>query len=145
MRQWRWITGTALALAIAACGGSSDGGSGLTTQPGNGNGGGTTSGGTSSTNTITLQDQSFTPSSITVPKGTTVVFAWPTCDSGSSGGYGGYGACITHDVVFDDGSNIDSGAMSSGTFTRTFTTTGTFKFHCSIHGANVMSGSVTVQ
>ena len=145
MRQWRWITVAAVVLAIAACGGSgSDSGSGSgLTNPG---GPGTPTppgGGGSSTNTITLESQSFSPSEITVPKGTTVVFSWAACDS-SYGGYGS-GGCVSHNVVFDDGSNISSGTMSSGAFTRTFNTTGQFKFHCSIHGAALMSGSVTVQ
>lgn len=144
MRQWRWITAAAVVLAIAACGGSgSDSGSGSgLTNPG-GTGTPTPPGGGANTNTITLESQSFSPSEITVPKGTTVVFSWAACDS-SYGGYGS-GGCVSHNVVFDDGSNISSGTMSSGAFTRTFNTTGQFKFHCSIHGAALMSGSVTVQ
>lgn len=144
MRQWRWITGAAVALAIAACGGSG-GGSGSGITPPNNTGGNPPPSGGANTNTITLQSQSFSPSAITVPKGTTVVFAWPSCDPNA--GYGGYGGdgCVSHNVVFDDGSNISSGTQSTGTFTRTFNATGTFGFHCSIHGASVMSGTVTVQ
>ena len=45
---------------------------------------------------------------------------------------------------FDDGSNISSGSQSSGTFSRTFTAAGTYKYHCTIHGS-AMSGQVVVQ
>ena len=40
----------------------------------------------------------------------------------------------------------DSGAIApGGTFSRVFTTQGTFPYFCSIHGAAAMSGSVIVQ
>jgi len=67
-----------------------------------------------------------------------VTWTWNTCGSD------GYGiTCVMHDVLFDDGAT--SGAQNSGTFARTFATAGTFNYHCSIHGAAVMSGVVTVQ
>jgi len=39
--------------------------------------------------------------------------------------------------------NFDSGVFASGVFVHTYSTAGTFGYHCSVHGA-VMSGSVTV-
>jgi plastocyanin len=87
--------------------------------------------------------QSFSPASLTVPKGTTVTWTWPTCDD-TGGGYG-YSSCVTHSVTFDDGSNIASATQSNGTFARSFAIAGTFKYHCSVHGAAVMAGQIIVQ
>jgi plastocyanin len=144
MRQWRWIASSVVALAIAACGGSGGGYStGVNQTPGNPSN--PSGGGSSNPNEVTLLDQSFSPNAITVPVGTTVRWAWPTCDpTGGVGGYGGT-ACVTHNVTFDDGSGIVSPTQNSGGFTRTFTTAGVFQYHCGIHGAAVMSGKVTVQ
>lgn len=55
----------------------------------------------------------------------------------------------THDVTFDDGSFTQPPAPSPDPWvvTRTFTTPGTFRYYCSIHGAPNgigMSGSVVV-
>ena len=136
MKNWRLLS---ISLVIAAaCGG---GGGGGTTGPTNSNPGGTTNPGGTVTNTVNLADQAFNPATVTVPAGTTVTWQWPsTC----SDGYGGYYTCPTHSVVFDDGSNIQSPTQSSGTFTRTFSSAGTFKYHCAIHGSG-MSGTVVVQ
>jgi plastocyanin len=52
---------------------------------------------------------------------------------------------IAHTVTSDDGTSFDSGALSPGqTFSHTFDTAGTFPYHCSIHGAASMSGTVQV-
>lgn len=138
MRYWRLLS-ICLATA-AACGGG--GGGGGTTGPTNTNPGGTTNPGGGVTNTVNVgADQTFNPATVTVPAGTTVTWQWPsTC----SDGYGGYYTCPTHSVVFDDGSNIQSPTQSTGTFTRTFSAAGTYKYHCAIHGSS-MSGQVVVQ
>jgi len=138
MRQWRWIAASAIAVAISACGGSGGGyNTGPSSQPNNG-------GQPANTNEVTLLQQSFSPNSITVPVGTTVTWTWQACDASGGGGYGSGNACVTHNITFDDGSNISSSPQSSGSFTRNFATAGTFKYHCAIHGAS-MSGMVTVQ
>jgi plastocyanin len=64
-----------------------------------------------------------------VAKGTTVTWTWA---SGSS----------LHSVTFDDGAT--SATMATGSYTRTFDSTGTFPYHCKVHGAS-MSGRVTVE
>jgi len=136
MRHWRLLS---ICLAMAAACGGGGGGGGSTTGP-NPNPGGTGNPG-GVTNTVNLADQTFSPASVTVPVGTTVTWQWPsTCTDG----YGGYYTCPTHSVVFDDGSNISSPTQSTGTFARTFTAAGTFKYHCVIHGT-AMSGQVVVQ
>lgn len=85
---------------------------------------------------VSIVDFSFTPNAITVSAGTMV--AWT-----NNGG-------TTHTVtsgtgVFDSGllspPNAQSGAPGA-TFTHTFSTPGTFAYHCSIHPQ--MTGTVTV-
>jgi hypothetical protein len=68
---------------------------------------------------------------------------WNSC-SDNGGGYGRYGGCVTHNVTFDDGSNIASPVQDSGSSNRTFSAAGTYKYHCVIHGS-AMSGMVVVQ
>ena len=80
-------------------------------------------------NQVQVQDNQYTPASVTVTTGTTVTWTWAT---------GNYGA---HSVTFADGDN--SGAKVSGTHQRTFSNAGTFAYQCSVHGAS-MSGTVVV-
>ena len=79
---------------------------------------------------IQVGNNFFQPTTFSVAPGTAVTWFW------SPGG-------VTHNIVFDDGAP-GSGDKSSGTFARTFSTAGTYPYHCSIHGASVMFGSVTV-
>ena len=140
MRQLRLLAYFGLAAALGACGGG--GGSSLSTSPGgNQNPGGTTQ---QPANTVTLINTTFSPNSITVPAGTTVNWKWNDCSGGD--GYGGGGAtCVTHQIAFDDGSGVLSTSQDQGTFSRTFGTKGTFKYHCTIHRAMGMTGEVVVQ
>ena len=80
---------------------------------------------------VTVEDNDFDPSSLTVAPGASVVWAWA---SGAS----------THNVTFDDGEA--SGNRSSGTYQRTFATAGTYPYHCTLHGSATsgMRGVVTV-
>ena len=80
---------------------------------------------------VLVRNDLFQPSSLEVPPGTTVVWAWAS-------------AGREHNVTFDDGET--SGNRSSGTYTRAFATAGTFPYHCTIHGTATsgMRGSVTV-
>src|SRR5512146_1497350 len=98
MRHFRLVACFGLAAALGACGGS--GGSSLSTSPGGNTqnpGGGTQP----SSNTVTLANLAFSPSSITVAAGSTVNWKWNDCTGGD--GYGGGGAtCIAHQIAFDD-------------------------------------------
>jgi plastocyanin len=120
---------------LAGCGGSS-------TAPSGGNNNNpnppppNNPGGTSSS--ITVDNNYFDPASTTVPVGTKITWTWNSC---SGDGYGGQ-TCIQHGILFDDGTA--SGAQSDGSWSRTFTTAGTFKYHCTVHGA-AMSGAIVVQ
>ena len=143
MRYTRFLAAPLVALLLTACGGGGGSGTGAyATGPGGNPGGTGGDGSNSSPNTVTLTTDSFAPSTLAVATGTTVTWNWNSCTD--SGGYGGYGTCVSHDIMFDDGSNITSGTMSTGTFSRTFSTAGTYKYHCTIHGAG-MSGEVDVK
>jgi plastocyanin len=108
-----------------------------------GSGGGTTSPIINNTppppNGISVENDFFSPTTKTVMNGTAVVWAWNSC---TDMGYSGQ-TCVAHNIVFDDG--VTSGVMDQGTFTRSFAAPGTYNYHCAIHGAAVMSGSITVQ
>ncbi len=118
-RRRAMVAAAVVALALGCGGGGGD----TITNPGGGN-----NGGGSTSNAISVIDNSFSPSATTVTVGTTVTWTW----NGSN----------QHNVTFDDGTK--SATQSSGTFDRTFDAAGTYKYHCTIHGA-AMSGSVTVQ
>ena len=127
MYGFRYITIAAL-VAAAACGGGGDSATGPT--GGNPTGGNPT-GGTDSptaTNQVAVGDNIFTPANILVAVGATVTWTWGSNVS-------------THNVSFTDGSK--SPDQASGTFTRTFSTAGTFNYSCTLHSA--MNGSVKVQ
>ncbi len=123
-------------VVLVSCGGGGDATSPVTT------GGGGTGGGGSSiacSSTFCMGSATFQPSTATVARNATVswtnnsgiahnvTFANPTAAQGVSGGTSGN--IFTH---------------SSGTNTRTFTTTGSYTFECTIHGSS-MSGTVIVQ
>jgi plastocyanin len=84
------------------------------------------------TGTVDIKNMSFTPSQITVAKGGTVT--WTNNDN------------TTHTVV-DDLSNVggpSSGDIAPGSsYSFTFTKTGSFQYHCSIHPS--MRGTIVVK
>ena len=71
------------------------------------------------TNTITIQNLAFNPSTLTVKVGTNVT--WINKDS------------MPHTVTSDNGI-FESGSLSNGQiFIYKFNTPGTYNYHCSIH------------
>jgi len=77
---------------------------------------------------VHIKNFAFSPSTVTVKAGSTVV--WTNDDS------------IQHDITFDGG-GITSNAMNhNDTFSHTFTTAGTYHYICSIHP--FMHGTVIV-
>ena len=116
---------------LAACGGDNPTGS-----SGNGNGSGNGSG---SGNGVSVQDNSFSPSSRTISTGTTVTWTWIAGTNAYTGTEPN-----SHSVTFNDGVG-SSGVQSVGTHTRQFTQTGTFDYFCSVHGASIMAGVITVE
>lgn len=140
MRMWGLSLAAIGIVIVAACGGSAD----TTTNPGNNQppGGGNNN---TNPNTVTLVDSSFNPANITIKAGQTVTWQWTACTDTTGGyGYGNGNACVTHQIMFDDGSGTVSPKQDQGTFNRTFSGTGTFKYHCTVHGS-YMSGQVVVQ
>jgi plastocyanin len=79
---------------------------------------------------VNVGDNFYDPSSLTVASGVMVTWNW-------SGGN-------PHTVTFDDGIG-NSSTQTSGTHTRSFASTGSFGYFCTVHGAEVMSGVVIVQ
>ena len=117
-----------LAVTSVACGG---GGYKAPTSPaGTTNPGGTGGGGGTAANSVSVIDNEFNPSSITVAVGTTVTWTFNSSYS-------------AHNVTFDTGSAA-SGDKTSGTYSRTFNVAGSYPYKCTIHGA-AMSGTVIVQ
>src|SRR5579885_3160771 len=112
----------AMAAAATACGGAG-GGSSSPTQPNGGtggNGGGINPTPTTGTNVVNLLDNnSFSPNNLAVSAGVTVTWKWGQCTGD------GYSGCVSHNVTFDDGTNIASQTQTQGEYTRTFTTPGT--------------------
>jgi len=83
---------------------------------GSNNGGGTTP---SSGNTISIYNMLFGTGSLTVKAGTTVT--WTNGDN------------MTNTVTADDGSFASGDLKYGGTYSHTFSTTGTFPYHCTYH------------
>ncbi len=81
---------------------------------------------------VTISDMAFSPSTVTVKKGTTVT--WTNQDS------------VAHSVVSDTDS--PNGGLNSSTFAKgaqfsfNFTGAGTYKYHCGVHPS--MTGTVVV-
>ncbi|MFL5507166.1 MAG: plastocyanin/azurin family copper-binding protein [Gemmatimonadales bacterium] len=98
-------------------------------------------------NTIQVVNNDFTPSTLTVPVGTTVTFDWP---SGS----------LNHNVI-PLAANPEAVPASPGqpdllsgptSFQATFNSAGTYQYYCSVHGSVDtdgqpvgMAGSITVE
>jgi plastocyanin len=78
---------------------------------------------------VNIDNFSFTPSTITVSRGTTV--RWTNHDD------------IPHTVVSDDNSFRSKPLDTGDQFTYTFTKPGTYRYYCSIHPR--MTGTVVVQ
>jgi len=78
---------------------------------------------------VTMQNLAFSPKTLTVAPGTTVM--WTNKDS------------APHTVTSDSGSTLASGDLSQGkSYTHTFTKAGTYTYHCTIHP--FMHGTVIV-
>ena len=109
----------ALVLGLAACGANGGG----PVNPGQMTTGGNSAGGVA-VDTITVGDNFFSPRAVTISTGQSVVWVWTGANQ--------------HSVTFNDSTIAGSAVQSTAT-------TGTFAYFCSVHGAAVMSGTVTVQ
>jgi plastocyanin len=119
-----WAVLVAAMVCAAGCGSSS-----VTEPTDPGSGGGTT-------RTVRIEGDAylpggsaaFAPSEINVTLGTTVM--WQNSDQ-------------TQHTVSSDSGVWSSTVAALSSFSRQFTTAGTFQYHCSIHPA--MTGTVTVE
>ncbi|MFN2603046.1 MAG: plastocyanin/azurin family copper-binding protein [Gemmatimonadaceae bacterium] len=128
-----------LAGVVSCSGGGGGGDANSSGYPSDPTGGSSGTGGTVNHSLeVGVVNVMYTPDATTVPKGSTVVWTWNSCDAG----YNGAEVCTTHSVTFDDG--VTSGTQDHGSFSRTFNTPGTYKYHCQVHGT-AMAGSVVVQ
>lgn len=123
-------------LGAAACGG---GGGGNTTAPNTP----VTPVTPASPNDVVVKNNLFDPATVTVAAGSTVTWTWATCTGGDPYGTGTGQTCVDHSVAWDAG-DAGSATQQTGTYQRTFTTAGTYTYHCAIHGTS-MSGKVVVQ
>lgn len=86
-----------------------------------------------SSTVVQVANNSFTPTSVTIPRGGTVAWEWQ-------------GVISQHNVTFAStppGAPADIPDQNSSTASRTFNTAGTFNYSCTNHPPN-MNGSVTV-
>lgn len=82
---------------------------------------------------VAVRDNFFEPATVTAPLTdgeASVTWTW----NGTN----------PHNVTFDAG-GPNSETQSSGTFSRVFTEAGSFTYYCTVHGREVMSGSVEVE
>lgn len=131
-----WMAATAL-MVLAGCGGGSSGG----TQPTQNNGGpGSGGGGGGAGVSVTVSNNAYTPSDVSIARGATVTWHWDSCVGDEYGGQ----RCIEHSVTFDDG-GPGSGLRDGGQFQRAFPAAGTYTYYCAAHGRTAMSGRVTAR
>ena len=82
------------------------------------------------THSITISNFAFSPNTLTVSVGDKVI--WTNGDS------------VPHTVTSDSGNELGSSTLSNGqTYSHTFSTAGTYTYHCSIH--KMMTGTIIVQ
>src|SRR5438034_1282924 len=79
---------------------------------------------------VTIGDNFFSPVQDTVGVGGTVTWTWTGTNR--------------HQITFDDGAR-GSDTSTTGTFSRTFNTTGTFTYFDGVFGRQVMNGAIIVQ
>jgi len=87
-------------------------------------------------NTVTIQNFAFNPPTLSISPGTTVI--WVNKDT------------VDHEVINDASGSSAEGAIfrspvipKDGSYSFTFTSLGTYPYHCSIHPS--MKGTITVQ
>jgi plastocyanin len=88
------------------------------------------SSGNPTVHTIEISNFAFSPATLTISVGDSVI--WTNGDS------------VSHTVTSDSGNELSSSPLGNGqTYSHTFATAGTFSYHCSIHP--MMKGTIVVQ
>lgn len=125
--------------------------SGPTSSGGNPAGGGPTVATVSMNDSAGLAHYAFSPSTITIQAGTVV--RWlnagrvahssmsdtPAWDSGSVPAAGSGNSCDPYVDPY-----CTPGNTPAGSYSRTFSTPGTYQYHCTFHSAQGMTGTITV-
>jgi len=114
-----------LALVVAAAAGCDS-----TIDPVRGISGGGGGGTGSTTASITIGDNFYRPVQDTVAVNGTVTWTWTGVNR--------------HQVTFDDGAP-GSDTLTTGTFSRTFSATGTYTYFYGVFGRQVMNAAIIVQ
>ncbi len=84
-----------------------------------------------STKTVSVKNNSFSPTTVSIKKGSKVAWKW------TQGG-------VPHNVTpAGGGSGSKTSSKKGYTFTKTFTKTGTFRYVCTIHSSMKMSVKVS--
>jgi plastocyanin len=84
---------------------------------------------------VGVRDNTFTPRTVRVAVGGKVTWTWK--------GVGGHN--VTFRALPEGASKRRAKTRSSGTFTRSFTKKGTYRYVCTIHEAGGMTGRVIAQ
>ena len=93
------------------------------------------SGSDSQSNVILVENNRYDPVGKTVSVGTTVEWRWQ----------GDIDHSVTSGAPGNPDGTFDSGIQSSGSFSRTFASAGTFLYYCRVHGASAsMMGTISV-
>jgi plastocyanin len=138
MVSTRAVSLFSLIVVLASCGSSGGGAPSGPAGPGPGPGPGPAPG---AGVTVTVTNNAFSPNQVTVSPGGSVTWRWDSCTGGDPYG-GGQQTCTAHSVTFDDG-GPSAALQSEGSFSRTFSVVGTYRYHCSAHAG--MAGSVVTQ
>ena len=110
----------AVAVTLAACGGSDDGGGGATNETNDTGPKGPVGA------TVILKDLKFDPETVTIEVGESVKWEWKEK--------------VLHNV---HGDGFESPNQTEGTFSHTFDEAGSFDYQCTLHSG--MTGTVEVE
>jgi plastocyanin len=127
------VAAAAIVLATVGLGGgksaAGNGMAGMAMAAQAGNSGGAST--AVATDSVAIKNFAFSPATVTVTAGSTVV--WTNDDS------------IQHDITFNGGSIVSNVLNHNDTFSHTFPTAGTYHYICSIHpfmhGTVIVTGS----
>ena len=121
--------GAILLATVGLGGGKSAAGNGMAGMPMAAQAGNAPAASTAvATDSVAIKNFAFSPATVTVTAGSTVV--WTNDDS------------IQHDITFNGGSIVSNVLNHNDTFSHTFPTAGTYHYICSIHP--FMHGTVIV-
>lgn len=85
------------------------------------------------TQSVSVGNNFYSQTSITVNVGDTVQWNWPAAPN-----------AVPHSVTSDSGTLLNSPVQATGTYSKAFDTPGTYTYHCEVHPAE-MTGAVIVQ